>query len=105
MVPPDDERTKKRQAGMAQAGQLLGAGLQFTVTIIIATMGGWWLDDRLSTSPLLLIAGMLFGATAAFYHLYTALPRPDGTLTRPDSEDGDGPATAQDPEAKGEKTE
>lgn len=98
MVPPDDERTKKRQAGMAQAGQLLGAGLQFTVTIIIATMGGWWLDDRLSTSPLLLIAGMLFGATAAFYHLYTA-------LTRPNSEDGDGPATAQDPEAKGEKTE
>lgn len=98
MVPPDDERTKKRQAGMAQAGQLLGAGLQFTMTIIIATMGGWWLDDRLSTSPLLLIAGMLFGATAAFYHLYT-------TLTRPDSEDGDGPAKAQDPEAKGEETE
>ncbi len=93
----DDKRTKK-QTGMAQAGLLLGAGLQFAVTIIIATIGGWWLDEKLSTSPLLLIAGMLFGATAAFYHLYRM-------LTRPDSEDGDGPVTEQDPQAKGKEAE
>ena len=92
MIPSDDKRTKKRQAGTAQAGLLLGAGLQFAVTIMIATIGGWWLDEKLSTSPLLLIAGMLFGATAAFYHLYRMLTRPDD----------DGPPTSeQDPQAKG----
>ncbi len=96
MTPSDDKRTEKRQAGMAHAGLLLGAGLQFAVTIMIAAIGGWWLDEKLSTSPLLLIAGMLFGATAAFYHLYKM-------LTRPESDD-DGPSQ-QDPQAKGEEAE
>ena len=70
-LPGNDKR--KRREGMVQAGMMLGAGLQFAVTIMIATAGGWWLDGKLSTSPFLLIAGMLFGATAAFYHLYKGL--------------------------------
>ena len=97
MTPFDDKRTKQRQAGMAQTGQLLGAGLQFAVTIMIATIGGWWLDEKLSTSPLLLIAGMLFGATAAFYHLYRM-------LTRPEADDAEAPSQ-QGPQAKGEEAE
>ena len=76
MSPTDNDKRKRRES-MAQAGMMFGAGLQFAVTIMIATAGGWWLDERLSTSPFLLIAGMLFGATAAFYHLYKALTRPE----------------------------
>ena len=97
MTPSDDKRTKQRQADMVEGGLLLGSGLQFAVTIMIATIGGWWLDEKLSTSPLLLIAGMLFGATAAFYHLYRM-------LTRPDTDDAVA-SSQQDPQTKGEEPE
>lgn len=87
-----------RQGSTAQTGLYLGAGLQFATTIVLATLGGWWLDEKLSTSPLLLIAGMLFGASAAFYHLYKTLT---GTQT---SDDTKGPSSPESEETntKGE---
>jgi len=75
--PGNSAPVKKGSAGPGQAGLYVGAGLQYAVTVVIGTAGGWWLDEKLSTSPLLLIVGMLFGATAAFYHLYKTLTHVD----------------------------
>ena len=94
MTRGDIKRTKERPAGVAQAGMYFGVGIQFAVTIVLATMGGWWLDEKLSTSPLLLIAGMLFGATAAFYHLYKTLTRAET------SDDGDRSPTSEPGETR-----
>ena len=93
-MPGDAKRGKKTQGGMAQAGLYMGVGLQFAATIAIVTFGGWWLDEKWSTSPLLLIAGMLSGATAAFYHLYK-------TLTRTDEEGESNPSEPAGPADRG----
>ena len=87
-----------RQGPAAQTGLYLGTGLQFATTIVVGTLGGWWLDEKLSTSPLLLIAGMLFGASAAFYHLYKTLT---GTETS-DAAKGPSSLESEETNVKGE---
>lgn len=77
MATGDDSGRKPRpgaeRGALHQLGALSGAGIQFAVTVALGVAGGWWLDGKLDTSPLFLIAGGLFGAVAAFYHLYRTL--------------------------------
>jgi len=67
--------TQKPDPGNSQAqlGAELGAGMQFAITIALCTYGGWWLDARWETSPLLLFGGCLIGAVGGFYQLYRTL--------------------------------
>ena len=46
------------------------AGLRFALAIVIGGGAGYWLDQKLSISPLALIAGIMLGATAGFISLY-----------------------------------
>ena len=45
-------------------------GLRFALAIVIGGYFGYWLDKRLSISPIALIVGIMFGATAGFVTLY-----------------------------------
>jgi len=45
-------------------------GLRFALAIIVGGYLGYWLDQKLSISPLALIVGIMFGATAGFVNLY-----------------------------------
>lgn len=45
-------------------------GVRFALAIIIGGYGGYWLDQKLSISPIALIIGILLGATAGFISLY-----------------------------------
>ena len=48
-------------------------------TLVVAMMasapllGGWWLDEKVGTSPLFLILGIFLGSGAGFYNLYKTL--------------------------------
>ena len=50
-----------------------GAGLQFAVSIVLFLLIGQWIDRKLGSSPLFLIAGVFIGGTAAFYSMYRKL--------------------------------
>lgn len=58
---------------MAQAGEVLGVGLQFAGAIILFLFLGRWLDGLFGTDPWLLLIGVLVGAVAGFYSLYRQL--------------------------------
>lgn len=65
---PDD-----RESGFSSAGEVMGVGLQFAGAILIFLFAGRWLDDRLGTSPWLLLLGVFIGAGGGFYSLYRQL--------------------------------
>ena len=51
----------------------LGLGLQFGLAIILFMFAGKWLDEKLGTSPWLLILGVFVGAGGGFYSIYRKL--------------------------------
>jgi F0F1-type ATP synthase assembly protein I len=54
-------------------GSFAGVGLQFAVSIVLFLFLGQWLDRKLGTSPVLLLAGVFLGGGAAFYSMYRRL--------------------------------
>ena len=69
MMP--DRRDERSTAH--DAGQYLGVGMQFAGAIVLFLFVGQWLDERLGTSPWLLLLGVFVGAGAGFYSLYRQL--------------------------------
>jgi F0F1-type ATP synthase assembly protein I len=61
-------------------------GIQFAVTFGLPVLGGYWIDQWLSTGPWILLVGTALGAVAAYYLLVKAVfprgtrGRDDGTL-------------------------
>ncbi|MCG3120870.1 MAG: hypothetical protein ALAOOOJD_03765 [bacterium] len=50
-------------------------GLRFALAMVIGGYGGYWLDNKLSLSPIGLIGGIMLGATAGFISLYRTVMR------------------------------
>jgi len=40
-----------------------------SLLMVLPAAGGWWLDQKLRTSPGLLVTGALFGSVLSFLHL------------------------------------
>ena len=59
-----------RESGAAALGMTYGA------TILLFVGAGCWLDDRLGTSPWLLIVGLLLGSGGGFLSLLKKVPPP-----------------------------
>ena len=49
----------------AGAGVFLTVGIQLAVTVVVLFFLGRWLDERLGTSPWLMLAGLLLGGLNA----------------------------------------
>lgn len=45
-------------------------GLQFAISIVVFTGGGYWLDNTAETLPLFTIVGAMAGFALGFYMLY-----------------------------------
>lgn len=54
-------------------GSFAGAGLQFAVSIVIFLLLGQWIDRKLGSSPMFLLAGVFIGGAGAFYSMYRKL--------------------------------
>lgn len=54
-------------------GSFAGAGLQFAISLVLFLLLGQWIDRKLGTSPVFLIAGVFIGGGAAFYSMYRKL--------------------------------
>ena len=58
----------------AAAYRYTGLGLQFAATICLFGFGGYWLDGKLGTLPLLLIIGVFLGFALGTISLVKRLP-------------------------------
>ena len=50
-------------------GAYTGAGMTFVVAVLVFALGGFWLDQKLGTTPLFLLVGFGVGAFGGFIHL------------------------------------
>ena len=65
-----DENSEDTPEGIKGTAAYLDLGLRLAVSVLLGIAGGYWLDVKLGTSPLLLIVGLAFGMTAGFLSLY-----------------------------------
>jgi F0F1-type ATP synthase assembly protein I len=56
--------------GLAGIGRYSGFGLTWALAVLLFGGVGLWLDSKLGTEPIFLIAGSFLGAGAGFYYLY-----------------------------------
>ncbi|MEX1024934.1 MAG: AtpZ/AtpI family protein [Planctomycetota bacterium] len=86
-MPKDDDA--ERVANSASSlYRYSGVGLTFAVSILLFAGLGWWLDERLGTSPWLLLVGVFTGFPLALYSLVRKFaPRPPASQ---------GPASPED---------
>lgn len=84
-MPEDHEDRSEgdEQNLWAAAGEYTGYGLTWALSVLLFLLGGWWVDERLGTTPLLMIVGAFVGAGAGFYSLYRHVMA-SGMQNRPD---------------------
>ena len=66
---------------MRLVARLVGVGWYVAICIVGGVWGGVWLDEKLETSPLLLLIGLMLGigvAGAGVYRMLAALVSADG---------------------------
>jgi F0F1-type ATP synthase assembly protein I len=56
--------------GYGEGYEYFGMALTFVVAILLFGAGGWYLDGRLGTRPLLAIVGAFVGGFAGFMRIY-----------------------------------
>lgn len=54
-------------------GSFAGVGLQFALSIVLFLFLGQWIDRKLGSSPVFILAGVFIGGGAAFYSMYRRL--------------------------------
>ncbi|MFQ5825417.1 MAG: AtpZ/AtpI family protein [bacterium] len=74
----------KLKRNSSSVAPYIDLGLRFALAILIGTGGGYWLDSKLSTTPLFLILGLFLGATSGFITIYRAVYPKDSIKTKKD---------------------
>lgn len=59
--------------GAPQGGDHVAVGLQFAAGLLLFTFAGSWLDERLGTSPWLLLLGVFLGFGLSLLWIYRKL--------------------------------
>ena len=70
--PPDrgTRPTPKPKRPAPNPMLMAGAALEFGLLMIVCIGGGYWLDEKLDTSPVLTLTGLAVGLTGGIYNLY-----------------------------------
>lgn len=67
----DRGRSPRRSLrALGDAARYSGYGISWVLTILLLVWGGLELDERLGTTPLLVLLGAFLGVGAGFYTLY-----------------------------------
>ena len=53
--------------------RFIGVGWFIAISILLGVWGGFWLDGKLGTSPIMMIVGLILGLLVAFYGVYRML--------------------------------
>lgn len=73
--PRGDQGAKEPHSDFARYA---GLGVQFTATVGLLALAGYWLDRKLGTLPLFLLAGVLVGFLGAMYSIVRHVPPTKG---------------------------
>ena len=68
-----EEPTRRPSAARGELARYSGYGLSWVLTVLLLGWGGLALDERLGTTPLLVLLGSLLGIVGGFYRLYLRL--------------------------------
>ncbi|MBA3353291.1 MAG: AtpZ/AtpI family protein [Blastocatellia bacterium] len=71
--PKPDPKSENPANQELNASSFAGVGLQFAVSIVLFLFLGQWIDRKLGSSPVFLLAGVFIGGGAAFYSMYRRL--------------------------------
>ena len=61
------------KSGGPQPTELMGIGIQFVAVLLAFLFAGKWLDERLGTSPWLLMIGVFLGFGLSLLYIYRRL--------------------------------
>jgi F0F1-type ATP synthase assembly protein I len=81
---PKPDEARARATVMGDLGRHAGLGFQFAGVLALFALAGWWLDEKLGTTPWSLVLGCLLGAVGATIALVRAVPSA-GSRRRPRS--------------------
>ena len=70
--------SKRPDSVGADYARYAGLGIQFSVTISLFALGGWWLDERLGSRPWFLILGVFLGFGGGLVSLVKKVPATTG---------------------------
>jgi ATP synthase protein I len=62
-------------AAYRRASPVLDGGYQMVATVLAGTLGGWWLDGKLGTTPWLMVAGAVLGIGGGMTVFFRAVLR------------------------------
>ena len=87
---------------LRSSGEVATVGLSFVLALVIGTLGGWWLDRKLGTAPVITIIGFVGGVGAAVKALIRVTRDYQKKLNEEDrleaTENKKSPAPNQDPD-------
>ncbi len=63
----DETGMSKTASAYRKAAPILDASWQMAGAAALGSLGGWWLDKKLGTSPWLLVSGAMLGIGAGLY--------------------------------------
>ncbi|MFQ5863719.1 MAG: AtpZ/AtpI family protein [bacterium] len=79
-----NDKSSDAHKSFKSVAPFIDLGLRFAIAIILGVGGGYWLDSKFHTTPLLLILGLFLGATAGFLTVYRAVYPRDSTKSGKD---------------------
>ena len=80
-------RSAKRRYNALSASSV---GLELGIAVIVGLLGGMWLDNKLGTSPWLMLLFLVFGLVAGFRNVLRAVERAEKAAAIEDKEEGRG---------------
>ena len=84
------EPSRRSSGALPDLGRYSGYGIAWVLTTLLLGWGGLVLDERLGTSPLLVISGAVLGIVAGFVTLYMR------AVVEPAARKGDSPGRRED---------
>ena len=86
-IPSDLDEADPDDDARRAYGRYAGMGLTFALTIIAFGWFGWWIDGKLGTTPVFLIAGALVGFGGGLFSMIKKIPpaRSRNSKAKPDS--------------------
>ena len=76
-VDPASRRTR----GVYRALRVSAVGIELAVSVLVGLLFGHWLDDKLGTTPWLMIVFLMLGFAAGFRALLRSAKRAERALT------------------------
>ena len=84
------EPSRRSSGALADLGRYSGYGIAWVLATLLLGWGGVVLDERLGTSPLLVISGAVLGIVAGFVTLYMR------AVVEPAARKGESPGRRED---------